>query len=131
MSTTPEFSDPVTDPWKGFRGIMAAVLILEAIVVGLTFPVVGTLAGGVSWNSGLYLGFVCLILVVLSGMQRRPYALQMNLAVQALVICGGLFHWSIAVVGVVFSCVWAYIVYIKRDVQQRIEHGKLPGQQRL
>ncbi|MFC0315096.1 DUF4233 domain-containing protein [Gordonia phosphorivorans] len=131
MTTSPEFSAPPTDPWKGFRGIMAAVLILEAIVVGLTFPVVATLGGGVSWASGLYLGLVCLLLVVLSGMQRRPYALPVNLAMQVLVILGGLFHWSIAVVGVVFTCVWIYIVYVKRDVERRIERGQLPGQQPL
>ncbi|GAA3959107.1 DUF4233 domain-containing protein [Gordonia caeni] len=128
MSQTPEYSAPLTDPWKGFRGIMAAVLILEAIVVGLTFPVVATLGGGVTVVPGIYLGVVCLLLVVLSGMQRRPYALQINFAMQALVILGGLFHWSIAVVGVVFLCVWIYIAYIRRDVERRIERGQLPGQ---
>lgn len=131
MSQTPEYSAPLTDPWKGFRGIMAAVLILEAIVVGLTFPVVATLGDGVTMTSGVYLGVVCLLLIVLSGMQRRPYALAINFAMQALVIIGGLFHWSIAVVGVVFLCVWIYIAYIKRDVERRIERGQLPGQHPL
>lgn len=131
MSQTPEYSAPLTDPWKGFRGIMAAVLILEAIVVGLTFPVVATLGGGVTMVPGIYLGVVCLLLIVLSGMQRRPYALQINFAMQALVILGGLFHWSIAVVGAVFLCVWIYIAYIRRDVERRIERGQLPGQHPL
>lgn len=33
------------DPWKSFRGVMAATLILEAIVVLLALPVVGTVGG--------------------------------------------------------------------------------------
>ena len=34
----------------------------------------------------------------------------------------------LAIVGVVFLCVWIYIVYIKREVERRIARGKLPGQ---
>ncbi|GAC57544.1 hypothetical protein GOHSU_22_00040 [Gordonia hirsuta DSM 44140 = NBRC 16056] len=132
MSATPEFSAPATDPWKGFRGINAAVLILEAIVIGLTFPVVATLGDGVTWASGLYLGILCVVMILLSGMQGRSWSLPANLGMQVPVIIGGvLFHWSIAVVGVVFLCVWVYIVYIKRDVQRRIARGMLPGQHPL
>lgn len=128
--STASIPAPTTDPWKGFRGIMAAVLILEAIVVGLTFPVVAKLTdSGVTWASGLYLTVVCLLLIALSGMQRRPGALGMNLAAQVLVIAGGLIHWSIAAVGIVFAVVWLYLVYLRRDVQRRIETGRLPSQQ--
>ncbi|MFT4087627.1 MAG: DUF4233 domain-containing protein [Gordonia sp. (in: high G+C Gram-positive bacteria)] len=123
-----QFSPPAADPWKGFRGVMSGVLILEAIVIGLTFPVVASLAGGVTWASGLYLGILCLVLVLLCGMQGRPHALEINLVLQLFVIGGGVFHWSIAVVGVIFLCVWIYLVYIKRDVAKRLETGRLPGQ---
>ncbi|MFT3662817.1 MAG: DUF4233 domain-containing protein [Gordonia sp. (in: high G+C Gram-positive bacteria)] len=108
---------------------MAGVLILEVIVVGLTFPVVGTLtANGVTWASGLYLGVLCLIMTLFSGRQGEPYALKVNLVLQALVIAGGVFHWSIAVVGAVFLCVWVYIAYLKNDVEKRIARGQLPSQ---
>ncbi|MFM9376400.1 DUF4233 domain-containing protein [Gordonia sp. VNK21] len=125
---TQQFTPPPTDPWKGFRGVMAGTLILEAIVMGLTFPVVATLGNGVTWASGTYLGLVFILLIALSGRQKNPRALQMNLAAQLLVILGGLFHWSVTVVGVIFLCVWIYIAYVKRDVEKRIEAGKLPGQ---
>lgn len=126
------FTPPQADPWKGFRGIMSAVLILEAIVIGLTFPVVAALTDrGVTWFSGLYLGLVCLVLILLCGVQRRPQALTWNLAMQVPVLLGGFIHVSIAVVGVIFLCVWIYIAYIKRDVERRIERGQLPGQQPL
>ena len=38
-------SEPSPDPWKSFRGVMAATLILEAVVVLLAIPVVGRSAG--------------------------------------------------------------------------------------
>ncbi|MFT3714867.1 MAG: DUF4233 domain-containing protein [Gordonia sp. (in: high G+C Gram-positive bacteria)] len=121
---------PAVDPWKGFRGVMAGTLVLEAIVVGLTFPVVATLGShGITWVSGIYLGVLFVVMILLSGRQGHPRALQIDLILQLFVIAGGLFHWSIAVVGVIFLCVWIYIAYIKRDVQRRIERGALPSQQ--
>lgn len=130
MTHDSEFTAPATDPWKGFRGINSAVLILEAIVIGLTFPVVATLGGGVTATAGVYLGVTCLLLIALCGVQSKPWVLGANLGMQAVVIGAGAFHWSIAVVGAVFLCVWIYIVYLKRDVQRRIDRGMLPGQQR-
>lgn len=128
---TEQFSPPVADPWKGFRGVMAGTLIMEVIVVALAFPVVARLAGGVTWASGLYLGVVTLALLLMTGRQGKPRALEINLVLQLFVIAGGLIHWSIAVVGVIFLCVWLYIAYIKRDVAKRIEQGRLPGQHPL
>lgn len=124
-----QFTPPATDPWKGFRGVMAGTLILEVIVVALAFPVVAKLTDtGVTWASGLYLGVIVLVLILLSGRQGAPRALETNLVMQAFVIGGGFFHWSIAVVGVIFLCVWVYIAYIKRDVAKRMAQGRLPGQ---
>lgn len=41
-------SDPSgsPDPWKSFRGVLAATLLLEAIVVLLAIPVVGAVGEG-------------------------------------------------------------------------------------
>ena len=67
--------------------------------------------------------------VIAAGMQGRPYAINLDLGLQIVVIAGGVFHWSIAVVGVVFGSVWLYIRYIKGDVEKRVERGMLPGQE--
>ncbi|GED97573.1 DUF4233 domain-containing protein [Gordonia crocea] len=130
MSTpTTRYTPPTNDPWKGFRGVMSGVLILQAIVVGLAFPVVAKIAGGLTAFSITYLTVLVLALVLACGMQSRPWALQLNCALTLLTIVGGVFHWSIAAIGLVFALVWAYIIYIKRDVEQRIAHGQLPGQE--
>ena len=70
-----------------------------------------------------------LALILAAGIQGRRNAQTIDLALQFAVIAGGIFHWSIAVVGVLFLCVWVYIRYIKLDVERRIEMGMLPGQE--
>ena len=127
--STEPVPEPAVDPWKGFRGVCSGILVLEAIVIGLTFPVVAALTeNGITWISGLYLGLLLVALVLLCGRQGHPRALTMDVAMQIPVIIGGVFHWSIAVVGVIFLCVWMYLVYIRRDVQRRMDRGELPSQ---
>ncbi|MYR05967.1 DUF4233 domain-containing protein [Gordonia sp. SID5947] len=131
MTEPVRFTPPANDPWKGLRGVMAGTLILEVIVLGLAFPIVANIGSGLTWLSGVYLGVVVLAHILAAGLQGRSYALRLDLALQVLVIVGGVFHWSIAVIGVIFLCVWVYIAYIKHDVEVRISRGMLPGQQPL
>ncbi len=119
---------PARDPWKGFRGVCAGTLVLEAIVVFLALPVVATVGGGLSWISGTYIVGLGIVMLLGAGLQGRPWALQFDVALQVLVILGFLAHPSIAVVGLLFSCVWGYLIYLRRDLRQRIAEGRLPSQ---
>lgn len=123
------YTPPTNDPWKGLRGVMAGTMVLEVIVIILAFPIVWRLGGGLTWVSGGYLVLLVLAMIAVCGMQGRPYALKLDLALQVVVIAGGVFHWSIAAVGVIFGSVWLYIRYIKMDVEKRVEQGMLPGQE--
>lgn len=125
----PAFTPPATDPWKGLRGVMAGTLILEVIVMILTFPIVARVGSGLTWYSTLYLALVTLALLLACGIQGRKHAIEIDLALQVAVIAGGIFHWAIAVVGVIFGCVWWYIRYVKLDVERRMRQGLLPGQE--
>lgn len=128
MSEHPGFTAPATDPWRGLRGVMAGTLILEVIVMVLTFPIVANIGPGLTWVSGTYLGLVTVLMIAAAGMQGRPRAMEINLGLQFLVIIGGWFHWSIAVIGVVFLFVWLYIRYVRTDVARRMRDGRLAGQ---
>ncbi|MGU3436076.1 DUF4233 domain-containing protein [Actinomycetes bacterium M1A6_2h] len=122
------FRAPITDPWKGFRGVCAGTLILEAIVVFLALPVVGTVGGGVTWISGTYIVALGVLMILGSGLQRRPWAMQFNMALQIFVILGFFAHPSITAIGVMFALVWAYLIYLRRDIRRRITQGLLAGQ---
>lgn len=121
---------PPPDPWKSFRGVMAGTLILESIVVLLALPVVSFSRGGLSGTSAGYLIGVAVVLIVLAGLQGRPWALAANVGMQVFVIGGAFIHVTVGFVGVVFAGVWALIVYLRGEVKRRQERGLLPGQQR-
>ncbi|WP_280401390.1 DUF4233 domain-containing protein [Nocardia carnea] len=127
-SNGPAPASAAPDPWKGLRGVMAGALVLEAITVLLALPVVADIAGGITWVSGTYLVALALLMIAGAGVQRRPWAIPFNLGLQVLVLAGGIFHISIAVIGVVFLAVWAFILVLRSDVKRRMEAGTLPGQ---
>lgn len=117
------------DPWKSFRGIMAGTLILEVIVVLLALPVVASVGGGLRPSSTAYLLGFAAVLVLLAGMQGRPWAIWANLAVQLVLVAGFLIYPAIGVMGVMFAMVWGVIAYLRAEVLRRQRQGELPGQQ--
>ena len=116
------------DPWKSFRGVMAGTLILEAIVVLLALPVVGAVGGGLTTVAlGYLIGFTA-ILVLLTGLQGRSWAIWVDLAVQLVLIAGFLVYPGVGVIGLLFAGVWALIAYLRAEVLRRQRRGMLPGQ---
>ncbi|TDO07339.1 uncharacterized protein DUF4233 [Mycobacterium sp. BK086] len=125
MSDTP--APP--DPWKSFRGVMAGTLILEAIVVLLALPVVSMVGGGLTaWSTAYLVGFA-VFLLLLAGVQGRPWAIWLNLGVQLILVAGFVVYPAVGMVGILFVVVWALIAYLRSEVLRRQRQGRLPGQQ--
>jgi hypothetical protein len=121
-------STPKADPWKSFRGVTAGTLILEAIVVLLALPVVATIGGGLNAVALTYLLGLTAVLIVLSGMQGRSWAIWADLGVQLIPIAGFAVYSGVGVIGLIFAAVWALIVYVRSEVLRRERLGLLPGQ---
>jgi hypothetical protein len=117
------------DPWKSFRGVMAGVLVLEAIVVLLTLPVVSVLGGGLTAVSLTYVIGLAVTLIVLAGLQGRPWAIWVNVAVQLVLVAGFALHAAIGFIGLLFLGVWLLVAYLRSEVLDRQKRGLLPGQQ--
>ena len=118
-----------SDPWKSFRGVMAGTLILEMITVLLALPVVQSVGGGLTpWSTAYLVGFAVL-LGLLAGVQGRPWAIWVNLAVQLILVIGFLIYPAIGFIGVLFVVVWGVIAYLRYEVLRRQRLGLLPGQQ--
>jgi hypothetical protein len=115
MSGQPE----APDPWRGFRGVMAATLILEAIVVLLALPGVHVVGGGLTPASLAYLLGLALVLVLFTGIQGRSWAIWANLAVQLVLVAGFAVYPGVGVMGLVFTGVWALIAYFRAEVLRR------------
>jgi hypothetical protein len=117
------------DPWKSFRGVMAGTLILEAIVVLLALPVVGAVGGGLTPVALGYLIGLAVVLVLLTGLQGRSWAIWLDLAMQLVLIAGFLVYPGVGLIGLLFAGVWALIAYFRAEVLRRQQRGMLPGQQ--
>lgn len=109
---------------------MAGILILEAIVVLLALPVVGAVGGGLSGPSIGYVVGVAVLLLLMAGVQGRPWAIWANLGVQLLLVAGWLLYPGIGFIGLLFVVVWLLIAYLRAEVLRRQRRGLLPGQQR-
>jgi hypothetical protein len=110
---------PPADPWKSFGAVMAATLILEAIVVLLAIPVVGAVGGGLSPLSLGYLIGLAALLILLTGLQRRPWAIWVNLGVQVVLLAGFAVYPGVGFIGVLFSGLWVLIAYLRAEVRRR------------
>ncbi len=134
--TSPEAPDgagdqaptPPADPWKSFRGVMAATLILEAVVMLLAIPVVGAVGGGLTPVSLSYLIGLAALLILLAGLQRRPWAIWVNLGIQVVPLAGFAVYSGVGFIGVLFAALWALIAYLRAEVLLRQEHGQEPRQ---
>ncbi len=127
MTDQPE-GPAAPDPWKSFRGVMAGTLILEAIVVLLALPVVVVSQGGLTPFTGTYLIGLAVFLILLAGLQGRPWAIWVNVAVQVVLIAGWVVHGAVGFIGLIFMGVWLLILYLRSEVKRREAHGLLPGQ---
>lgn len=124
-----EVQPPPTDPMKGFRGICAGVLILEAIVVVLALLVVARFDGTAATPLSLTVVSVLAVLMILaSGVQRKPYGLKVAVGLQAALLLCGFLHFSMLIVGVLFALVWGVLLWMRQDVAKRMARGDLPAQ---
>ncbi|GFG50985.1 membrane protein [Mycolicibacterium agri] len=128
MSELPR-SSAAPDPWKSFRGVMAGTLILEAVAILLALPVVSQAYDGLTAATGSYLVGLAVVFILLAGLQGRPWAIWVNLAMQVVVIAGWALHGAVGFIGLIFAGVWLLILYLRSEVKRRQERGLLPGQQ--
>jgi hypothetical protein len=117
------------NPLKGFRGVMAGTLVMEAITVALALFAVDQLYGGLNSTVGYLVGFDALGLVLACGFLRRDWIIPVILVLQ-LVMVGCIFSAvAVGIVGLLFLVVWIYLLWLRREVSRRMAAGQLPGQQ--
>jgi hypothetical protein len=118
------------DPMKGIRGVFAATLVLEAIVVLLALLVFARFGSGPAPVGIAVIIGLALLMIVGSGLQRRPWGLGFALVLQAATIVAGfVLVIPLGVVGIVFALVWLGLLLMRRDVARKMARGELPSQQ--
>lgn len=100
------------------RGMCAAVLSLEAVVLGLTTPVMITISdvpAGTAVAVGVGLAVVCLLL---AGMLRAEWAYLAGYVVQAAAIGLGFVLPVMFGLGVIFAALWAAADQLGRKIER-------------
>jgi MFS superfamily sulfate permease-like transporter len=114
---------------KGIRGVFAAVLVLEAIVVLLALLVFARFGSGPPAVGVAVIVGLAVLMIAGSGLQRRSWGLGYALVLQIVTIVAGfVLVTPLAVVGVIFAIVWAVLLLMRRDVARKMARGELPGQ---
>ena len=100
------------------RGMCAAVLCLEGITLGLTTPVLITVADVSLANAllmGLGLAFVCLLL---AGMLRAPWAYTLGWVVQLGAVALGFAVPMMFFLGALFAVLWGTADLLGRKIER-------------
>ncbi len=100
------------------RGMCAAILSLEAIALGLTTPVLVTVADvgvGTSLVVGLGLAVVCLLL---AGMLRPEWAYAAGWLVQVAAVGLGFVIPLMFVLGGIFALLWGTADFLGRKIER-------------
>lgn len=104
------------NPQAAVRGLGAGTLVLEAIVLLLAIQPIRVLGGDLSgWGIGA-VAALAVLAIVLAGMMKRRWAWHAGTALQVLLLAAGLFHWSLAALGLIFGAAWAYASYVRRTI---------------
>ena len=104
------------NPSRAMRGLGAIALMLEALVLLLVLLPLRMLQDGISSAQLVFVFFGIVAAILLTGMLGRPLGWWLGLALQGVLVIGGLASWLIGIVGVVFGLVWLYVLYVRKRI---------------
>jgi hypothetical protein len=100
------------------RGMCAAILSLEAIVLGLTTPVMINLAD-VPWRTACAVGLgLCVACLVLAGLLRGEVAYAAGWVIQVAAIGLGFVVPMMFVLGAIFALLWGTAYFLGRKIER-------------
>ncbi|WP_235926651.1 DUF4233 domain-containing protein [Actinokineospora pegani] len=118
---------PPVDPMKGFRGVMSAMFVIEAIVVLLALLVVDK-DDSITAAQGWFTGAIALALVMSCGLVKRGWITWWVAALHVALLACFVFLPALGAVGVLFACAWGWMFWAREDVRKRMAEGRLSSQ---
>jgi hypothetical protein len=116
MSTPEEKPSGLKNPAAAVRGLGAATLAMEALVLLLAIAPINVL-GGDRKGAAIALVIVATVLAIgLAGSMKRDWAWHAGSVLQILLLLGGLLHWAVAAVGVIFGLAWLYALHVRKTI---------------
>ncbi|SFO49780.1 Protein of unknown function [Geodermatophilus obscurus] len=107
--------DPVR-AGRALRGAAAAILLLEGIAVLFVPRAIAQTEAGLGGVRLTLLLALAALLLLASGVQRRPRGLEVGTALQVPLLLTGLIDASMWFVGGVFLLIWLYLLQVRREL---------------
>ena len=108
-------ADPVR-AGRALGGAAAAILLLEGIAVLFVPRGIAQSGDGLTGFRLTVLLVLALLLILASGVQRRPQGLLIGTALQVPLLLTGLLSSAMWLVGGVFVLIWAYLLQTRKDL---------------
>jgi hypothetical protein len=107
--------DPVR-AGRALNGAAAGVMVLEGIVVLFVPRGIAQEGVGLTGFRLVYLLVLAVLLIVASGLQRRPYGLVVGTVLQVPVLLTGLFNGVMWFLGGIFLLIWLYLLQVRKEL---------------
>jgi hypothetical protein len=117
--------DPVRAA-RALRGSAAAVLVLEGLAVLFVPRAIAQTSGGLGAGRLIALVVLAVVLILASGVQRRPQGLLIGTVLQLPLVLTGLFTPAMWFIGGIFVLLWTYLLKIRQDLLGTA-FGDVPG----
>jgi hypothetical protein len=105
------------NPGAAVRGMGAGALAGEGIVLLLAIQPVRVLGDGLTGGGVWVIVALAVACLALAGLLRHGWAWYAAAVLQVVLFaCGFVVHASLAVLGVVFGLLWAYLLHVRRRV---------------
>lgn len=121
---------PEKDPMKGLRGVMAGTMMMEAIAFYLVLTVILRVDGGAYWTTfnWVYVTAVATVMLLLSFVQGKKWAVAADIGIQVFAVLGFFVHVSMGIMAIIFIAVWWYLLYLRKNLIERMKRGLLTTQ---
>lgn len=101
---------------RSLNGAAAGVLVLEGIVVLFVPRGIAQSGPGLTGFRLVVLLVLAVLLILSSGLQRRPQGLVVGTALQAPVLLTGLLNGVMWFLGGIFLLIWLYLLQVRKDL---------------
>jgi hypothetical protein len=108
-------ADPVR-AGRALGGAAAAILLLEGIAVLFVPRGIAQSGDGLTGFRLTVLLVLAVLLILASGVQRRPQGLVIGTVLQVPLLLTGLFGSAMWLVGGVFVLIWAYLLQVRKEL---------------
>jgi hypothetical protein len=113
VETTLEASRKKAD--RATRGVLSALLALEALVVLLVPRAIAQTATGLDTTKTVILVALAVVLMVTAFLMRRRWAVGLGSVLQLAVLATGLLEWVMVIVALVFIGLWIWVLTMRHD----------------